>query len=82
MLPTDFPRERASEGLGNGDPLLARMKRKKLEPPTVRLIHHSYQPSKAELEQDHRVDATFEAIAKAVTRTVKVEFYKPSKRRR
>ena len=75
MLPTDFPRERASEWLGNGDPLLARMKRKKLESRTVRLIHHSYQPSKAELEQDHRVDATFEEFAKAVTRTVKVEFH-------
>ena len=51
------------------------MKRKKLESRTVRLIHHSYQPSKAELEQDHRVDATFEEFAKAVTRTVKVEFH-------
>ena len=58
------------------------MKRKKLEAPTVRLIHRSYHPSKAELEQDNRVDATFEEIAKAVTRTVKVGFYKPSKRRR
>lgn len=55
---------------------------KQPEPPNVRLIHHSYQPSKAKLEQDHRVDATFEEIAKAVTRTVKVEFYKPPKRRR
>ncbi len=55
---------------------------KKPEPLTVRLIHRSYQPSKAELEQDHRVDATFEEIARAVTRTVKVEFYKPPKRRR
>lgn len=58
------------------------MKRKQSEPPTVRLVHHSYQPSKAELEQDHRVDATFQEIAKAVTRTVKVEFHKPPKRQR
>ena len=58
------------------------MKRKKPEPPTVRLIHHSHQPSKAELEQDHRVESTFEEIAKAVTRTMKVESYKPSQRRR
>ena len=56
--------------------------RKQSEPPTVRLVHHSHQPSKAELEQDHRVDATFEEIAKAVTRTVKGEFHKPPKRRR
>ena len=58
------------------------MKRKRSEPPTVWLAHHSYQPCKTELEQDHRVEATFEQIAKAVTRTVKVEFYKPPKRRR
>ncbi len=53
----------------------------KPDPPTVRLVHHSYQPSRAELEQDHRVDATFEEIAKAVTRTVRVEFYKPGPKR-
>ena len=58
------------------------MKGKQSEPPTVRLVHHSYQPSKAELERDHRVAATFEEIAKAVTRTLKVEFYKLPKRRR
>ena len=57
------------------------MKRKQSEPPTVRLVHHSYQPGKAALEKDHRVDATLEKIAKAVTPTVKVEFYKPPKRR-
>ena len=60
----------------------SRTEGKPSEPPTVRLVHHSYQPSKAELEQDHRVDATFKEIAKAVTRTVKVEFYKPPKRSR
>lgn len=58
------------------------MPKKQPKPPTVRLIDYSYQPSEAELEEDLRVGATFEAIAKAVTRTVKVEFRKPPKRRR
>ena len=79
--PKDCPRERASECVGSGDTLLARMERKKPESPTVRLVRHSYQPSRAELEQDHSMDATFEQIAKAVTRTVKVEFNQPAKRR-
>ena len=48
------------------------MPKKEPEPLTARLAHHSCQPSMAELEQDHRVDATFEEVAKAVTRTVKV----------
>ena len=55
---------------------------RKTDPPTVRLVHNSYQPSKAELDEDYRVDATFEQIARAVTRTRKVEFYTPGKRRR
>ena len=58
------------------------MFRKQPEPPTVRLIDHSYQLSNAELEEDLRIDATFEEIARAVTRTAKVEFRKPAKRRR
>lgn len=52
------------------------------EPPTVRLLHHSCQPPRAELEQDHCVSAPFEATARAVTRIAKVEFHKPPKRRR
>lgn len=50
--------------------------------PTVKLVHPSYQPTKAELEEDLRVDATFEEIAKAVTRTVNIEYYKPERKRR
>lgn len=49
------------------------MLKKQAEPLTVRLIDHSYEPSRAELNEDLRVDATFEEIAKAVTRTLKVE---------
>lgn len=57
------------------------MFRKQPEPPTVRLIGHSHQPSNAELEEDLRIDATFEEIARAFTQTVKVGFRKAPKRR-
>lgn len=50
--------------------------------PTVRTIDPSYQPTKAELEEGLRVDATFEEALKAVTRTVKVQYYKPERKRR
>ena len=48
----------------------------------VELPHHTYQPSKAELEQDHRVDATFDEIVSACLRPVKITYVKPEKRRR
>ena len=50
--------------------------------PTVKLLHPSYQPSREELEEDLRVDATLEELGKAVTRTVNVEYYKPVRKRR
>ena len=34
--------------------------------PVVEIVHLSYQPSKAELEDDARVDATFEALLQPV----------------
>lgn len=55
--------------------------KKPREIPTVRTVHPDYQPTKAELEQDLRVDATFDEALKAVTRTVKVEYYKPGRKR-
>ena len=58
------------------------MKAKRPDIPTVKLIHPSYQPSREELGQDLRVDASFEEIAKAVTRTVNVEYVKPESRKR
>ena len=57
------------------------MREKKSEPPTVRLIHSSYQPSKAELEQDLRIDATFEELTAAVVRPVKIRYAMPEKKR-
>ena len=46
---------------------------KRLEQPrTVRVKPHSYQPSKAELEQPVKIDATPEQLARAVLRPVKI----------
>ena len=44
--------------------------------PAVRLKPSSYQPSKAELEEDMRIDATPEALLRAVVRDVKIETVK------
>ncbi len=40
------------------------------EPPTVRVKPHSYQPSKAELDEPVKIDATPEQLAEAVLRPV------------
>ena len=58
------------------------MRPKKPEPPTVKLIHPCYSPSRQELEEDLRVNATLEELGKAVTRAVNVECYKPKRARR
>ncbi len=52
---------------------------RKTEPPVVKVPHPSYQPSKAELEEDVRVDATLEELGQAVMRNVKVRYGKPQK---
>ena len=42
--------------------------------PTVKIVHSSYQPSKAELEEPLVLEgASPEELARALTRTVKVE---------
>ena len=56
-----------------------KMRREKTDTPTVRLISHNYQPSRAELEEDLRIDASLEELGKAVTRTVRLEFHKPQR---
>ena len=40
--------------------------------PTVEVQHHTYQPSKAELEEDVSIDATPEDVARALMRRVNV----------
>lgn len=58
------------------------MKRKRrVKGPTVKLVDSSYSPSREELAQDLRVDASLEELGKAVTQTVNVEFYKPKRER-
>ena len=52
------------------------------EPPVIELVHPSYQPSKAELEEDLRVDATFDEAVQALVQPVKVRYVKYPKRRR
>ena len=39
---------------------------------TVEVVDSSYQPSKAELEQDMSIDKTPDEVAKALTQTVNV----------
>ncbi|MCY4596806.1 MAG: hypothetical protein OXC19_18655 [Bryobacterales bacterium] len=57
------------------------MKEKPPDPPVVDLIAPSYQPNAKELREDLRINATMEELGKAVTRTVKVRYVKPRKRR-
>ena len=43
------------------------------EPVEVKVKPHTYQPSKAELEADIRVDATPEELRSALTRSVRIK---------
>ena len=42
----------------------------------VEVVHSSYQPSRAELEEDMRVDATFEEAVQALARPVRIRYIK------
>ena len=53
----------------------------KLEPRIIELPHHSYQPSVAELNEDMRVDATFEELVKAVLQPARIRYVTPRKRK-
>ena len=44
----------------------------KPEPLEVEIVHPSYQPSKAELEEDLRVDASFEEAVDALAQPVSI----------
>jgi len=52
------------------------------EPPVLEVMHSSYQPSKAELEEDLRVDATFDEAVRALVQPVKVRYFKYRRKRR
>ncbi len=43
-------------------------------PSEVEIVHPSHQPSKAELEEDMRVSATFEKAVDALTRPVRIRY--------
>ena len=51
---------------------------KRSDKPVVNIKHSSYQPSKAELEEDVSIDASPEDIARAVGRQVRVRHTKPT----
>ena len=51
------------------------------KPRTVELSHHTHQPSRAELREDHRVNATFEEVVEACLRPVKIRYVMPAKRK-
>ena len=52
----------------------------KPQPRTVDVVDPSYQPTRAELREDLRINATFEELAKAVVKPVKLRHVKPPRR--
>ena len=55
---------------------------KNCDRPVVKLVNSSYQPVKAELEEDMSIDATPEDLARAVMRRVKINYANPPQRKR
>ena len=47
--------------------------------PTLELVSHDYQPSRAELREDLRLKETFEEAAKALVKPVKIRKVMPNK---
>ena len=53
---------------------------KNTKPPVIKIISPKYQPSRAELREDLRVDATPEEATRALMRTREVQYIeKPSR---
>lgn len=55
---------------------------KRTKPHKVEIVHPSYQPSKAELEEDMRVKATFDEAVKALAKPVRISLIPRPKRSR
>ena len=53
----------------------------KPEPREIELPHHTYQPTRDELREDPRVDATFDEIVESCLKPVKVRYVLPQKRK-
>ena len=62
--------------------MTAESRAKPAEPPVIELVHPSYQPSKAELEEDLRVDATFEEAVQALAQPVKIRYVRRPRARK
>ena len=43
-------------------------------PKTLKIVHPSYQPNKAELDADMRVDFAFEKAVNALTKPVRIRY--------
>ena len=56
--------------------MTAESREKPPEPPVLEVMHPSYQPSKAELEEDLRVEESFDEAVQALVRPVKVRYVK------
>ena len=54
----------------------SRMKRTKPKPRKLTLVDSSYDPTKAELEEEFEIDATFEELTRAVVQPVDIQFTK------
>ena len=50
--------------------------------PTIELVKDSYQPTKAELEADMRVEADFEELARALVQPVNIRWIDRPRNRR
>jgi hypothetical protein len=50
--------------------------------PTVKIVRSTYQPSKAELAEDPRLNASFEQIVKAATAHVKIKYIDKPRRKK
>ena len=48
----------------------------------VEVVHTSYQPSRPELEEDMRVDATLEEAVQALARPVRIRYIRRPKSKR
>ena len=53
---------------------------KRPQPRTVDVVDPSYQPSRAELREDLRIEGTFEEAIKALVRPVRIRKVMPRKR--
>ena len=53
---------------------------KRHAPREVEIVHPDYQPSRAELNEDMRVEATFEEAVQALARPVKVRYVRRPRR--